>query len=138
MKRRRPRQSRNEGETGQLVLRAAEAHHEAELARKRVRLVKAEYKKARKAFKKAKKGARQARKLAKAASKVLKAQANERAAKQRLAKKTQSAPRVQRKKKAVRPGPAATPSERAASGALPGSESKTTPPDISSPGSPQL
>jgi hypothetical protein len=131
MKRSNPRQRNREGETGQLVLRAAEAHHEAELARKQVRLAKAEYKKARKAFKKARKAARQARKLAKAASKVLRAQ---RAVKRRQSKKPQPAPPLQGKKKAAKPVTLATPSAEGAAGkAPPGSES--TPPDISPPAS---
>jgi len=123
MKSSNSRQSEPEGETGQLVLRAAEAHHVAELARKRVRLAKAEYKKARKAFKKAKKTARQARKLAKAASKVLKAQAKDRAAKQ-----PQSARRLQRSKRAPNPALFNTPSGPPSSiGGLARSESSNPP-----------
>jgi len=130
------RQRTSEGETGQLVLRAAEAHHEAEVARKRVRLAKTEYKKARKAFKKAKKAARQARKLAKAASRVLKAQAKDRATKLRQSKNPQPARPPQNKKKAAKPGPSTAPSaQTSGTRALPGSESSTPPPDISPPAS---
>jgi hypothetical protein len=140
MKRSNSKQRRSEGETGQLVLRAAEAHHEAEVARKHVRLAKAEYKKARKAFKKAKKAARQARKLAKAASRVLKAQAKDRAAKRRLqSKQGQSARPPQKRKNATKPRlSTATSTQTGSTAVLPISESAVPPPDISPPTSPQL
>ena len=133
MKPNKSRQRKSEGETGQLVFRAAEAKREAEVARKRLRLVKAQYKEARKAFKKAKKAAKQTRKLAKAASKVLKVQVKSRAAKKPQSSKSQSVRSPQRKKQEAQAPLSATLPSKSSSSATIGPGLTTPPPDISPP-----
>jgi multidrug efflux pump subunit AcrA (membrane-fusion protein) len=103
MKATKTRRTNSETQTGQLVLRAAEAQQEAKSARKRARLAKAQYKAARKAFKKAKKAARHARKLVKAAGKVLKVRARRAAANKSKSKKLPVAPPPGRKTKETTP-----------------------------------
>ena len=108
MKAPKSRKPNPESATGQLVLRAAEAQKQAELARKRARQVKAQYKEARRAFKKAKKAAKQARKIAKAASKVLRTRPV--VPRARAPKKIQPERRPERKVRDAKPLVSITPS----------------------------
>jgi hypothetical protein len=130
MKSNKSKRGRSEGETGQLVFRAAEAKREAELARKRARLAKAQYREARKSFKHAKKAAKEARKLAKAASKVLGVRVKSRARKRRHPKKPPTVRSPQPKKTTI--------PQTVSSSAKPGPGVITPPPNISPPTSAQL